>query len=249
MVAAVIGLTIISGTVACMIGATGTVDRCRTLTSLQTRGGTGADEMLYQMRGCSTVLSGSSAAPSGTFSSTYTTSTTGIVFGAPGLSVDSSGNADILSVTDYFAYTYSGDAKKLYETIVPGTGSYRKARTNYTLASNVSGVTFTYKVRDQVTATATTVTKALSQTATGTPTAYANGVQKTCTLSSNTATVSGVSIGDDIELVYPVSSSNTSALASVTQVDATISLAQAIDNRGTRTVTLNGTSRLRNVRL
>jgi len=244
MVAAVIGITILSGTVACMIGATGTVDRCRTLTSLQTRGGTSADEMFYQLRGCSAVLASQSLN-----SVTYSTSASSVVFGAPGLSIDANGNADILSVTDYFAYAYSSDNKKLYETLVPGTGSYRKARTNYTLASNVSGVTFTYKVRDQFTATATgSVSQTLKQTATGTPTAYVNGVQGTCTYSSGTVTVSGVTKGDDIEVIYPISPTNTSALASVTQVDATVTLAQAIDNRGTRTVTLNGTSRLRNVR-
>jgi hypothetical protein len=92
------------------------------------------------------------------------------------------------------------------------------------------------------------VSQTLSQTTTGTPTAYVNGAQGTCTYSSGTVTVSNVTKGDDIEVIYPVSATNSTALPKVTQVDVTVTLAQAIDNRGTRTITLNGTARLRNVR-
>jgi len=247
LVTAFIGTLILTGTAACMIAASSTADRVQTLGGLQMKAQRATDEMLYQLRGGSQVLTSQTLA-----GTSYTTSANDIVISSPGLSTDYNGFPDILTaVTDYFAYDYDADQKKLYETIVPGTGSNRPARTRMVLAKEVTAVTFTYRVREQVrNLSSGSYSKVLAYTATATPTAYVNGAKQTCSYntSTRTATISSVPLGADVEFVYPVSPSDTSALAKVTQVDATVTLAETSGRSVTRTVTLSGTARLRNMR-
>jgi hypothetical protein len=241
-----IGTLILGGTVACMVGAASSADRAQTFGGLQTQGRKATDELLYELRGASAVLASQTLA-----ATAYTTSASTIVFSGPGLTLDASSNPDVLSaITDYYAFSYDSNGTTLYETIVPGTGSVRPTRTRMVMAKNVSAFSLTYKVRDQYKATSTgSYSHALLYAATATPTAYVNGAMTTCTLSGQTATISSVTSGADVEFVYPVSPTNTSALASVTQVDATITMQQVSGKAITRTITLNGTARLRNVRL
>jgi hypothetical protein len=246
LVTAFIGTLVLTGTVTCMVGVASSADRAQTYGVLQARSQKASDELLYELRGASQVLA--SRTINGV---TYTTGASSVVFSAPGLSI-SSGTPDILtSVTDYFAFAYSPDTKILYQSISPGTGSVRPTRTAMALAKKVNSVAFTYQVREQFTAsTAGTFSKVLTYTATGTPMAYVDGQNRTCTYTSgtNTASVSSVTLGQDVEFVYPVSPTNTAALAKVSRIDATITTSDVSGANKTRTVTLSGTARLRNVR-
>jgi len=219
----------------------------------------GLDEVLYQIRSASMVmpsqqtLAGSSYIP--------TADGRVVVLSAPGYN-PASDTVLLPGVTDYIAfYTESG---KLKETVVPGLGSARVARTQKTLVKNVDSFQCTFKARDYATGSAVgTNTFALkSRPVSGnTPVVYINGVQTSATYSSSgsygSVTVSNLALGADVQIVYTVDptqfATDTASILSdsdkpALEVSVQVRL-RDVDNRlNARIVNLDGAARLRNRR-
>jgi hypothetical protein len=204
------------------------------------------DETLYQLRGCSQVLA--SHVLNG---ETHTTSASEVVLMSPGYN-PASPKIFLGSVTDYIAIQYDATSKRLIETIIPGPGSVRPARNKQVIARNVKSCTFTYRVRDIFTSGSSGSTKfTLNATPLSTPVLYVNGVLTSYTYNSsnNSATVSLSGKSNDVQFVYDITpSSGTDALARVCEVNAIFQLSTTDGRQITRTATLHGAARLRNVR-
>lgn len=120
-------------------------EKLRTESGLTNDARLSTDEMLYGLRSAERILV--SATVGGR---TYTTGATEVVFQAPGYQVNGGGDGgEILSgVTDLIAYRYDPDTQKITESIEPGTGSARPARSEKVIATNVESMVFTFKQRD-----------------------------------------------------------------------------------------------------
>jgi hypothetical protein len=219
----------------------------------------GVDEMLSHMR------YGAAVVPSFTSGTkTYTTSGSTVVMSAMGY--DGTKPEIILAtVTDYLIFEYDATRKEIRETIIPGLGSKRVARTNYRLARNVSGLTFTYRVRQQLIQNTATKVHTLIPSATSAPSVIVGGVP--LTVDGVPVTVGGVpssglwvaskpaelsvtaTINSDVQAFYPVSASDATALQHVQQVDAKIDLSDTDAKSNTRTLTMSGIACLRNRRI
>jgi len=148
---------------------------------------------------------------------------------------------------------------RLVESIQPGSGSVRPARNEKTLARDVAGVTFRYRVRDWFEVSrggGTTFT--LSAPPVGTPTAFVNGVQTRCVASGTsyrivpptTRSEDAFRAGDEVQFLYEVSPTAGSAvLSKVTQIDVIVRTLKKDARRIDRELTLQGSARLRNQRL
>jgi hypothetical protein len=204
------------------------------------------DETLYQLRGANEVRS--SQVVNGT---TTTTGASQVVLAAPGYD-PAVARFYLDNVTDYVSLRYDATNKRLLETIVPGTGSVRPVRTNYVLARNVVGCTFTYRVRDYFVSNATGNTRfTLNAKPLSTPRVYVNGVATNGSYNSSNGTyqVNLSSTKSDVQFVYEISpTSGRSAMLLVGEVDVVLQLADKDSRQVTRTMTLQGAARLRNSR-
>jgi hypothetical protein len=201
------------------------------------------DEMTFELRGANQVLAAQTL--NGV---TFTTGGSTLVFSAPGY--DPATAAVFLGgVTDYVAFQHDAAARTLSETLVKGAGSVRPDRNQKVIARSVESAVFTYRVRDQFTAKTTGLgTFTLSATPQTTPVVYINGSASSCTLVGKVATVTIPSKNADVKYFY-TDTPCADTLPSVTEVDLTMTL-QANDSRNiTRTLTLSGGARLRNLRL
>lgn len=214
--------------------------------TLSTTQQTAADEILYQLRAGSEVVTSSQIN-----GITYTTGANSIVFKASAYNA-STGGSILTGQNDVIVFSYDSQAKALRETTVPAIGSLRGTRNRFKLAKNVTGVTFSYLARDQFTAmTSGTTTYTLNTRATATPTVYVNGEVGTCTYNSTTrvATVTNTPLGADIQFQYTVDPSSSDALLRVSQVNVSVTVAATNNRQSTQTITLSGAARLRNCRL
>jgi Tfp pilus assembly protein PilV len=245
MITTVVLSWIFTAVVTLALSTSRATDRHRTEADLSNHARLAVDEMLSQLRASDRVLVSQSIG-----GATYSTGSSNIVFSAPGY--DPTTTAVILpGVTDYIAYTYAEGT--LRETIAPGAGSVRPARTNFIIAKKVTGVTYTYRMRDQfICSSSTSYTLNAAADPVASLKAYVNGIARTCTYNADTrqATVTS-SNGDDVQFIYAVSpTANSGAwLQFVTEVDVAITL-NGVDGRQiTRTITVPGGARLRNRRL
>jgi hypothetical protein len=204
------------------------------------------DETLYQLRGANQVVRSQSV--NGT---TTTTGVSQVVLAAPGYD-PAIAKFYLDNITDYVTLRYDATTKQLLETIVPGTGSVRPTRTNYVLARNVAGCTFTYRVRDYFVSSSTGNTRfTLNATPLSAPKAYVNGVATTGSYNSSNGTyqVNLNSSKSDVQFVYEISpTSGSNAMALVGEVDVVLQFSDKDSRQMTRTMTLQGAARLRNSR-
>jgi len=211
-------------------------------------GGTSVDELNTDLRGTTLVVSSFTAS-----GSTYVSGTSSCALQAQAYNL-ALGNPIVTGVYDYIGLTYDSTAKQLLETISPGSGSTRITRTNFVMASNVSAATFTYYARDQFSASSASSTFTLSATPTVTPSVYVAGSKTTnFTYVSGTKqiTVSGMTSGNDVEVVYSVSPTASSGadLAAATSVVIQFTQSQTDDLGVVRTVTHVAGTRIRNRRI
>ncbi len=148
------GATLLEAAVACAIsslliisllsiapGVAQSNDRQLTEMPIKSSGRTTIDEMLFQLRAANGIL------PSQTLNRTkFTSDSQNIVFTAPAYNDKAADNSDVTLAgsLNTVAFSYDPARGNLYETIVPQTGSARKSRPRYLLASNVVGVAYTY---------------------------------------------------------------------------------------------------------
>jgi hypothetical protein len=203
------------------------------------------DEALYQIRGAKQVLA---ASPITGLSGT--TGASQIVLAAPGY------NPAVTSfyldnITDYVVLRYDTTSKKLFQSLVPGTGSVRPLRTNYVLASNVSSCAFSYRVRDYFTSGAKNNAQfTLKAVPLSRPVMYVNGVQTdSFNISGQTVTISLTSKSNDIQFVYSINPATAgTTLEFVGEVEIALNLLAKDSRQADRTLTLQGAARLRNNR-
>ncbi len=213
----------------------------------------GVDEMLMQMRYASGVYSSHTVG-----TQTYTTSNSTIVMTAVGYDPATVGLV-LPGVTDYMIFQYDATKKEIRETLIPGTGSKRSARSNYLLARNVESIALTYRVREQYNQPVSGSVYPLKATSIATPLVTIKGVPSTGGWAPSVPKQITVNTtpGDDVQVLYPVSAtdtdavpllSNTAAVPRVQQVDVAVKFS-AVDSRGTtRKLTMWGSACLRNRR-
>lgn len=281
MTAAVLGVLLSSA-----LGISGAVARSGSRGDVETQmvgdARLAVDEMLYQIRSAShvvasqsltsggstltyttTAASGSIANSTVSLANTTTSSGSTYVFAAPGY--DPAAPTVLLSgVTDYIAIQYDKAAGKVYEVVVPGTGSKRQARTSRrALLKNVKSFYCTFKARDYALATGTSLTVTLRAKPISTPVVYVNGAVRTSNVtvaslgSTATVTLSSLTSGDDVQVVYDVDPSTYATLTSSLTDDefkpaleATIDIQLAAKDGQNieRVIDLDGAARLRNRR-
>jgi hypothetical protein len=221
-------------------------DKNTTTDSLSGTSRLAMDESLLHLRGANQVVASQSV--NGT---TYTTSASQIVLAEPGYDPATT-KFYLDNVTDYTVIRYDANTKTIIETIAPGTGSVRPSRQNYVLARNVSSCTFTYRVRDYFNSSSTGNIKfTLSASATATPTCYVNGTQTSYSFNSSngTAQVQINTKNSDVQFVYTINPTSVSAtMASVCEVAVVFQFATTDSRQITRSTTLQGAARLRNLR-
>jgi hypothetical protein len=217
----------------------------------------GMDEMLQHLRGGGLILNGQSVGGR-TFSSTASE----VVFRAPALNpADPTVEANkpfAAGAYDYVGF-YLDPAVKggtLYESVQANAVSSRTTRTKLALATGVSAMKLTYRVRERfgVASAAIPLPPAtgavvctLIAAPTAAPTAYVNGVVKPCTVVGSLATVSA-SRGDDVQFIYPVDPTVSANRPLISEVDVALTMTGKDSRLKTRTLTLQGGARLRNVR-
>jgi prepilin-type N-terminal cleavage/methylation domain-containing protein len=221
-------------------------DKTATENGLSGSGRMALDETLFQLRGADQVIAAATLD-----GAARATGATGVVLASPGY--DPANPAFYLGgVRDYAALRYDPARRVLLETLVPGSGSVRPFRSDYVLARNVAACTFTYRARDQFSATATgNVNFTLAATPTATPAAYVNGAPTTCVWNSGSrvATVYAPTRNSDVQFVYPVNpAAGADTLGRVGEVEITLQLLEPDGRRISRDVTVTGAARLRNWR-
>ena len=142
----------------------------------------------------------------------------------------------------------------LTETIQKSSGSARPTRTEKVLARNVAAAIFTYRVRDQFTATESGAqVLTLSQVPLSAPKIFINGQPAAPNFNtlSKSLSVTTPYRGSDVQVTYAVSPTANAgaALANVTEVDVTLRLTDRDRRNIERVQTLQGGARLRNRRL
>jgi len=244
-----------------VLALTGTVsrnaDRGDTESGMADDGRRSMDEVLLQLRGARVVLASGAIA-----GSTYTTGASAVVVEAPAYHPNASG-VFLDGVTDRVAFRFApaerGVPGRLIESIQPGSGSVRPARSEKTLARDVAGVTFRFRARERFEVLqGGGTTFSLSAPPLGTPTAFVNGVQTRCEGSGSsfrvvppsTRTQDAIRAGDEVQFLYEVSPGGGSAVLSrVTQIDVIVRTLKKDARRIDRELTLQGSARLRNQRL
>lgn len=237
-------------------------DRGRASGRLAVNAQAATDEVLYQLRGGTTIQAGALFGLN-----LVTTSATSVAFKAQAYD-DTTNAADptILDAEDEIAFFYDArvGSKELVQYIRPASGSSRPARSRYVLARNVQSVSFRYWARDRWKAGPTgSFSKVLSTATEGgvKPDVYLNGAKLAATSVTYTASSRTVAItiptsagsGADIEALYPVSpptaTPTAAALAGlkhICQVDAVITVAATDNRQDTHRVSLTGRAFLRN---
>jgi Tfp pilus assembly protein PilW len=246
MIAGTIFLMVLTAILSFCAGVARATDRRQVEAALADAGRRATDEVLLQARAATRVL------PSQSLNGVpFATSGTGVVFAAPGYDAAAAG-VILPAVTDAVAVSYDAPGRALRETIVPGAGSARPARTGFTIAENVSGVAFRYHVREQFKSAGLT-TYTLKAAALAAPAAYVAGRSVPCTWNAaapGAVTVASAPVGSDVQFVYVVSPTTNSgaALQHVNLVEVTLTLSDTDGRSAVRTVTLSGSARLRNQR-
>lgn len=257
-----VAMTVMGLLLTTALGISGSVTRAADKNGVETRltgdAREALDEVLYQVRGASSVLP--SRALGGL---TYTTNAAGttVVLSAPGY--DPASTTVLLpGVTDYVAFQYDSQAKTVVETLVPGAGSKRPARNRYLLAEKVEGFRCTFRARDVFTPGTGSVALVLrAPMASGaSPIVYVNGVQTAATavtaLSVTTVTVPVTAAGSEVQVVYDVNPTTYATATAALSEDVKPALEAVVElrfadqdsRRNVRTVTLHGAARLRNRR-
>jgi hypothetical protein len=203
------------------------------------------DDLLLYLRGADKVL------PSLTVSNTtYTTDGVDLVFQAPAYNPTTAG-VIISGIYDKIVFDYNPTKREIRETIVPGTGSIRPSRQGFLVAKNVAGVTYTFSVRQQFTATMSgSNIFTLDATPIAKPVVVVNGVAKTCTYdaTSKRVTVDAGVTGADVQVLYAILPSDTVGLPLVSQINLEVTVETKDGLRQVRQVTMPGGARLRNRR-
>ncbi len=204
----------------------------------------GVDEMLSQMRYARDVT-GSHAFGG----KTYTTNGSTIVMTSYGYDPLTPGVV-LPTVTDYMIFEYDAASKQIRETLIPGAGSTRIARTNYVIAKNVESVTFTYRARDQEVQRSAITAHTLSANAISKPLVSVNGEPHTGGWLPGLPNRVGVTAksGADVQFFYPVSPADTDALDNIQQVDVEVNLSSTDSRNIVRKLTMSGSACLRNRR-
>lgn len=223
-----------------------TAARQRTEAPLSAAAALSINEVTAQLRGGDQVMA--SQTLNGT---TYTTSTSSLVVRAPSFN-PATAAVKLSGINDYLVFSYDSSTKQLTETVVPGVGSVRTARTGMVLGKNVTNVSFAYRARDQyktlLPGIYTPPAPGLSGTPTAAPTAVVNGVITPCTFSALSPRFPTVMApaGADVEFMYSINPAVSADLACVSEINAAFTLSNTDATGVTRTVIMPGAVRLRN---
>jgi hypothetical protein len=229
------------------------------------------DEMLYHLRSGRDVLP--SATVGGRTVTTGRTASGGLslVFRAQGFDDSDPQNPRLLTgVYDTVAFRWEQDdpanpqaGGRLYESIAPGPGSRRPARTDKVLAKGVRSLALTLRASDRFeaaggTSAASTFpnTFTLGAAPAAAPACFVNGTAAPCTWQpgGTSVTVNGLRRRDEVQVLYPVSQGSgatvdAAALPRVSEVDVALTMAQKDARNVDRVQILHGGARLRNQRL
>ena len=267
------GATLLEAVIACAISslliisllsiASGVVqsnDRQLTEMPIKNSGRTTIDEMLFQLRAANSIL------PSQTLNGTkFTSDTQNIVFTAPAYNDKAADNSDVTlaGATDTVAFSFDAARGNLYETIVPQTGSARKSRPHYLLASKVVNVAYTYYAHEHYHYSSPIILNQIlslqaswPQGSSPTVKVLVNSKAALGYLANPNQTLHTIALlnipqgNADIDIFYIVDGSGggTIPFNVVNQVDATVTIRDTDGRRVQRTFTIAGSANLRNER-